>query len=371
MKILFFGNDASRSGAPISLLTLIQGIKNIEPQWEITVILLSGGPILEKYSQNVKTLIYTPPPKSKYLRFRKLFIKANNEVSDLPAFINNYKPELIYINTIVPIPFLIPIKFNCKVKLICHIREMEMVSSQFLKGREKKYFKEIDHFFVVNSRIEKDLVKRFGVDKNKTTVAPGPFDLYAYPSKQIVKKESKFNIAMAGTPTFRKGIDISIHLASLMKDKNVCFHWFGEISNDKLIELEFEICKRNIDGTFKLIGNVDDVYSRFFEMNAFFMSSREDPFPRVAIEAALAELPIIYFKQLTGVEDFLNNDSLDLGIDYLDYNSIISIINNLSKDEVLRRDIGRRNRIEAIDYLNRIDTVLQVRNCILKLIEGN
>jgi len=119
-----------------------------------------------------------------------------------------------------------------------------------------------------------------------------------------------------GTVTIRKGVEYFIEAARLCKkslDKPVRFIWVG---SGYLPYSDFAYSVW-LKAQIKFSGLEDDVIifeettdlSPFFEMaDVFFLSSRLDPFPNVAIDAVCAGVPVVAFDRISGFSEFINEN---------------------------------------------------------------
>jgi glycosyltransferase involved in cell wall biosynthesis len=373
MKILFVGHDANRTGAPISLLNLIEGVKVIQPHWDFSLLLLGGGELFDNYGSLIPTFKYTKPAKRRYQRLRQKIFKNKQEILDIKKHLNSLKPSVIYVNTIVPIRIIVPIAKDLDIPVFCHVREMDLVFKSFYpKSHDLKLFSNVNQFLIVNTQIKQNFLKKIGIKPNKIHIAPGPFNIDHYPIPNVKNESYTFIIALSGSSVFIKGLDIAIQSATYFKgDSAVEFHWFGGLDKNSFQKVDFEIDKLSIDKTFKIKGKVDRLYEELQKVNLFFLCSREDSFPRAAVEAALAELPILYFKGLTGVEDFLEDGVSGLGLEYLNYNEIKTKILFLKENPENARELGKNARLSALKYLKSQNTIKKVIDLIDEIEKKN
>ena len=102
--ILFIGHDASLTGAPKSLLLIIENIckKYNEP---ISIILKEGGPLEEEYLKLGKVFIW----KKKWYYEKNIFTRLKNRLlnnnkrnqSIILKYLYKNKPKVIFNNTVV------------------------------------------------------------------------------------------------------------------------------------------------------------------------------------------------------------------------------------------------------------------------------
>ena len=62
-----------------------------------------------------------------------------------------------------------------------------------------------------------------------------------------------------------------------------------------------------ISGSVAILDEVADLEPAYRQADAFFLSSRLDPLPNVAIDSALRELPVICFAECSGIADILSD----------------------------------------------------------------
>ena len=71
---------------------------------------------------------------------------------------------------------------------------------------------------------------------------------------------------------------------------------------EKLIA-EQDVIKMGLEGIVNFTGLVKNPTKYYCELDVFIITSREDPFPLVGIEAGMYGIPIICFENATGTEE--------------------------------------------------------------------
>ena len=74
-KILFISHDASRSGAPLTLLALIKAIKANHPEIEAHLLLLDKGVLYDDFCRYT-SVIQLHKKKNIFLRIKRLFFNV-------------------------------------------------------------------------------------------------------------------------------------------------------------------------------------------------------------------------------------------------------------------------------------------------------
>jgi glycosyltransferase involved in cell wall biosynthesis len=109
-------------------------------------------------------------------------------------------------------------------------------------------------------------------------------------------------VVMCGTASRRKGADIFADLAAELPEAN--FVWIGPWTADEgatqvdWVDTKHEASKREgyAPGNLYFTGPVFNPYPWFRAADIFFLSSREDPNPLVAIEALALGKPVVSFR---------------------------------------------------------------------------
>jgi glycosyltransferase involved in cell wall biosynthesis len=100
----------------------------------------------------------------------------------------------------------------------------------------------------------------------------------------------------------RKGIDLFLETASRAAANGTDLHfvWLGNL-NAEALELRAEV-ERSEAGNVHFASFTEDISPYLALADAFFLSSREDPFPSVVVEAMDAGLPVVAFRDSGGSE---------------------------------------------------------------------
>jgi len=82
--------------------------------------------------------------------------------------------------------------------------------------------------------------------------------------------------------------------------------------------------------------------------DAFCLTSREDPFPLVVLEAASLEKPVLCFAEAGGPPEFVENHC-GFVLPYLDVAAMSARIVELIENPSLRDELGRRARAKVLE----------------------
>jgi glycosyltransferase involved in cell wall biosynthesis len=117
--------------------------------------------------------------------------------------------------------------------------------------------------------------------------------------------DKDFLVLGVGFGDLRKGFDIFVQLAAkiLTARKNMHFAWLGEVQPVLKTYLSAEAAA--LGSRLRIIGFSRQVAAYYAAADAFALTSREDPYPTVALEALAAGLPVVAFDQAGGIPDLL------------------------------------------------------------------
>lgn len=110
-----------------------------------------------------------------------------------------------------------------------------------------------------------------------------------------------------GYADLRKGIDrfVAAGLALCGEREDVAFIWAGAPSGEASHWFEPDIETSGLGNRVRILGHRDDVARFFAAADAFYLSSREDPFPSVVLEALACGVPVVGHEGCGGCDDLI------------------------------------------------------------------
>ncbi len=325
-RILFIGHEASATGAPFILYYIIKWLKE-NSDFECALLLLKGGVILEKYEQlSIPVLLKDELPVN------------------LAGFLADFDADLIYGNTVLSAPLMYEMALIKKTATLLHIHELEL-SIEMLIGLERyrQFSTQIDVTIGAGKNVSQLLDKY----QSKPSINIPEF----VPCSEIlakIKAESKSKwipegisngdqiVLGCGTGSWRKGIDLFLRIAQIASKKmeRLKFIWVGYVTPEEMSLINYEMDKMCIQDLVHFAGFQENVFPYFKRADVFLLTSREDPFPLVCLEAACGKLPIICFDKGNGISSFAEYDAA-IVVEYLNVNAMaektIEVLQNKKK----------------------------------------
>ena len=317
-SVLFVGHDAYLAGAQVLLLSLIKWMSE-HTGITLKIILLRDGVLLDKFKKIAPVLVW-----------EDLINSCPNE-NEKRTIIQDFvgKVDLIYGNTVVVPAIYDELKF-LEVPHITHVHELEKsINTYVSRGTVDKMHLLTDGYIAGSNPVCINLIRNHSIDEKDIVVINDFIEKretnFAYSKKDLRKKlgliEDGLIILGCGTIYWRKGVDLFMETALMLKQKgysNFHFYWIGENVWDKdhasnMIcswnTLEHKFLTDELKNHITFLGVKENFYDYFLAGDLFYLSSREDPFPLVCLEAAQACMPIICFEDAGGIPDFVQQDA--------------------------------------------------------------
>jgi glycosyltransferase involved in cell wall biosynthesis len=213
-------------------------------------------------------------------------------------------------------------------------------------------------------------------DSGRASRRTGPGDGPLLSVEEAVRgKDGRPVVLGLGTVSMRKGTDLFVSCAQAVAKKlgagRVRFVWIGHVPKPHpegafMKWLENQVKRSGLGEGLVFLDAVDDLAGAYAAAAVVLVSSRLDPFPNVAMDAALAGVPVICFADANGFADYLAEDERTraLSVPYLDVDAAASTIVDLIGDAGRREAFGaalldRGHRDFPMErYLERLQPVI-------------
>ena len=346
-NILFVLHDAALTGAPMVLLHLTRWIKE-NTDVRITVLFKEGGPLQEKFEALGDVYIWRPGQLSGSIS-RRAASKINTLVKKAPLHIpypkklKSQKFNLVYLNTADTTGLAPRLKEYYSCPIIAHIHELSYsIKAYYPEAFSHTNKAAIDYYIAASKGVADNLTSNYKIDPDKISVLNEfiPVNKISKPtiSYAAVKSElgvtGKFVVGGSGSAGWRKGTDRFIQIAYLINKKlpvnNLIFLWIGNQSVESAAQSEYEIERTGLKGKIIFTGSKPDPQDYFQVFDLFALTSREDPFPLVALEAMALKKPVYCFQDSGGIPDIVT-DGTGKTIAYGDVEAMANEIIEASK----------------------------------------
>ena len=339
-RILVFGHDAFPAGAQRNLLNMARCLKR-QLNMDVVIFLIEGGDLLGEYERVGPTRVLgTDGSWREDLR---------NELRKYASL----GTRKAICNTIATGEIAEILKSE-RYRVVSLVHELPtLIETKGLAHHCWRIAGNSDNIVFASRVVGDHFCDRYWPDDNKILIAPQGIVQNRHHSKREVirgqvrdelRLETNTQIVIGcGYGDTRKGIDLFVQMASdvrrRMGEQPVAFVWVGEIELGMAPYVLADIERLELHDIFHVTGLTDDPGRYFLAADMFALTSREDPFPSVVLEAFDAYLPVVAFDGGGGYVDVVGDKTGKL-VPYLDVGAMSEAIADLLKRDRVRKQIG-------------------------------
>jgi len=360
-RIVIISHDSSLTGAPILLLNLLKLIKT-QNKYDILTVLHRGGKIEEEFKKIYPTIVLKKQSYGNRIFIIQSIIDYlifHWKVFKLSHKIKSY--DLIFNNTIANGRLLNLLK-KCKLPIVTYVHELNSVINFYNINNDSQLTIDISNRYVCPSlEVFKVLENNFKIDNKKidilryyynTSFTENSMNRRSVLAAKYKISESGLWVVGCGMASLRKGVDyfLDVCIKTSKKNTSIVFFWIGEFDD---IELKYKIESRIKDEGLEkkciFIGPMSWHINNLGPYDLLLLTSREDPYPLVVIEAAFNKLPSIIFSGTGGIQEFVQNDA-GWSINDFSTSEITNLIIELSKNrnEIISK--GKLANLRALEW---------------------
>lgn len=296
-KLLLIGHDAHKHGAQMLLMSMAKVYTN-QFGLDVTILLKDTGPLVPDYLKVCNTVVL-------------------NQLGEknLEGWARNQGFDVAITNTSVT-GNLIPALTKSGVHVVSLIHELPNLIDEYELEPNIRLIAEHSKYAIFPSNIVQDGFNQY-VSDTKAAQVIAPQGIYM-PIEYSVEKRTSIRselgissdakvVLNVGYADLRKGFDIFLQLARQMvaERQDVHFVWAGAVDVDMerwvQSDIDAALAKR-----IHLIGFTSRMADYYSASDCLFLSSREDPYPSVVLEAMSIGMPVVLFSKATGFDELIS-----------------------------------------------------------------
>ena len=366
-KVLFVGHDANRAGAQLVLLHWIraEAARGNKPY----LLLERGGMLLKTYQKYAQVWVWEKSPSSLAKWIKKLpLLKREHRINREPsvaemnrllAQLRRQQFDLILGNTVASLGLMQRLQ-GLHVPFEAYIHELDFSLKMYASQGDTEFLATgCRRVYAVSAQVQQVLHDTYAVPMDRLSILPPIVELPTQVAHRGEAQRKAMGISMdapvvfgCGLAEWRKGTDIFVRVAKQLIAQHADLHmvWVGVGTEPFSNELKAEKALWDTENRLHLLPIQADPKPYFDMADLFFLSSREDPFPLVMLEAGYAETPIVGFKGAGGVNDFLAAHA-ELLVEYTDEaHAARTIIDVLAWPLATRQALGIALKEKALGY---------------------
>jgi len=372
-KILFISHDANRAGGQIVLLQLLRQLK--QQGLPMHLLLCSDGPLEEEFREVVPTTrlprlgdIHFSPFLTKIARLVGWEQRMKHRVlakrwAQFRADMEAQNVGLIFANTIASAAAYRELDFlSAPTVLFAH--ELEMSIKKFSRPEDMAHLMaKTQHLIVVSRAVASYFKKTYGYPDAQISTfqiidIPLILQKITAAQKTDIRKvlglpSDAILVGGCGHAEWRKGNDIFMMVAQQVIQhfgkRPVYFVWVGMREDSELYEVQrFDAERMGLSERIIHVGLTSEVFQYLSQFDVFTLTSREDPYPLVVLETALAERPIVCFDKSGGAPELIEEDA-GFVVPYLDVAAMSQAVITLIENPDLRAKQGKRGKEKVLE----------------------
>ena len=365
-QIVCVSHDAGFYGAQLLTLHIAEVLK-LQLGYKVSIVLLGDGPLTADFARIGPVIDFTRPPwrqeasanvmSKRRKKIARLYKDGSHHVicntSASGGVVRLFKDEGFHVISLIhELPTLIH-DFN-------------------LEGSVKEIGKWADSVIFPAKYVRDRFIPLAELDTQRAIVRPqglyhpSPYRDSKYDAREYIGRELKLKtsdriVVAVGQGERRKGIDIFCQVAedvvSTMPD--VHFVWIGDDTTQLAKQCAALIQAGANSGNVHFTGVISDtdLCLRYIAAaDIYLMTSREDPYPSVILEAMDVALPVVGFMDAGGFSELLENGAGIL-VDYEDQNAMGAAVKQLLLHSDQALQLGKQGqkiidtRFYFLDYV--------------------
>jgi glycosyltransferase involved in cell wall biosynthesis len=377
--ILFVSHDASRSGAPIALLHFLRWFKN-NGNRPFSVMLGGDGELLSDFEEIAPTWSINWSHWRPGTRRTRLLNQVGfgswacrAETNDARGFAAGCSPGLVYANSIASARAIDVLALD--VPVLTYVHELKMMIQKLWSPHLERLLVNTRQFVAGSRAVQENLIREHGVAPKRIEIVHESIrvdQIRAGRTREEILRElgmpDDAQLVMGiGIGVWRKGIDIFVRLTKevCQQNRRAHFVWIGCTSDapvDVDYDIDYDIRTCGLTGRIRFLGMLARYAEYLAAADVFALTSREDPYPLVCLEAAALGKPIVCFAGAGGAPEFVEQDC-GFVVPYLDVTAMAGRIASLLESADCRIKMGtvaRRKVTERHDISVAAPRILEI-----------
>jgi len=297
-RILFFTPYATRTGSEVLIYYILKYLD--KSRFEAGLVCFAQGELLNDIPADIPVFYvrrdFTFTDKVAFhLGFHPIE-RALKKIS------SQFKADFWYINTVM-LPEVIGMAKKLQIPVISHVHELSATFSQIKSNDFQRIVNDSDMIIGCSDIVCKVMsesgskrIERLYSFVDLSEIAPDKNKVREI-RKEWGAEPDDFVWIMSGTSSERKGFDLLPEIAlQIPKGQKIHLVWVGKLSDDGLVYWTTQRCKQIEHVRIHFTGaKKENYYSYIDAADGFMMTSRQEPFGMVLVEAAWLGKPIVSF----------------------------------------------------------------------------
>lgn len=282
----------------------------------------------------------------------KNFAKLYTNIHKLKNIFKVHQPDFILVASHIPMTYVLPfLSNNAKI-----IKEFHYSKSRRVHTKKEKYFSMIEKkydYLVVLSEEEKTFYS-----SDNVKVIPNPVTQMPEYSKSVREKENIAGAILRFAPVKQVDKMVAAWEVFYQSHQDWKLHIYGATDNAYFEEIRSMVHRKNLEQTVIFKGQTNDVENALAEMKILLMTSENECFPMVILEANASGVPVVSFDSPTGPRNIIHQYKDGIIVPLNDIVAFGEALKHLASDEFKLSDLSKAAVQNAEAYI--IDRVMNM-----------
>jgi glycosyltransferase involved in cell wall biosynthesis len=347
-KAVFVTHDMNIGGAPMVLAAVARWFQQYT-DYDVHIVSMGGGPFA-----------------ATFMDIAPLHIVGHSLVNDgdviiLKNALRDFlidEPAFTFINSVASGSYCKIDPFRSPV--IAYVHEMPQVVAHF-PAQAQSLFERADYVLCGGEAVFASLSERSdmkpGSNRPPFIARPAKDRYLSSLDKKRLRAGLKFQpevklVVACGVAHWRKQPDVFVRMAARLaidRERNVHFAWIGD--GEDIPMMKDLAATLSVADKIDFLGNRDDFREIIAASDVFALTSVEDPFPLVCLEAGASSTPAVVFREATGFTSIIEPEGqplAGLAVTIGDNEAYFDAVDHLLQDDGFRSDCARMARARVL-----------------------
>jgi glycosyltransferase involved in cell wall biosynthesis len=347
MKLLYITNGINGAGGLERVLSIKASYLADQYGYEVTILSLNNGDLNPFYSFSANIKIKNIQVSGNPLQYSIAYIKGIQKV------VSETMPDVIAVCDDGLKAFFTPIILGKNTPIIYERHVSKKIEEHNSDNALIKIKIKITWFLMgyLGNKFQKFIVLTEGnlsewKNQKNLKVISNPLSFYPKKSSSLTNKK----VIAVGRQCYQKGYDILLAVWEIVNKRHP--DWVLEIYGKKDLSQNLDSLTRKLqlENTVSFFDPVKEVDKRYLESSIYVMTSRNEGFGMVLIEAMACGVPCVSFDCPSGPSDIIKNCEDGLLIYNGDIEAFAKAIMHLIKNEELRKEMGAKAKENVKRY---------------------
>ncbi len=331
--------------------------------YDVTILSTEQGkkPLIYELNEKVKfqDLVIDFDRNKSYFSFVNI-LKLLKNIFKIQQYIFTQKPDFVLVASHIPITYVLPFLFTGKAKTIKEFHYTKFYdTNQGIKNKVLIFIESKYDFLAVLSKEEQS----FYYSKN-TVVLPNPI---ADEINRSVTKVTQRPLVAAAIVRFApvKQLELMVAVWEQFYQRHPSWelHLYGSIGNDYYKTIFNLVQEKQLEKTILFKGQTNEVSKILEDARVLLMTSIQECFPMVILEAYAAGVPVVSYDCPTGPRNIIHNEEDGFIVAVGNQSAYVKRLEELAENTSLLETMGTKAQEKVSNYM--LPKVMNLWNTII------